>query len=134
MRACAVIAVTFLAALHSPQVLGELNASAEHGTYEAADLSAASRVKAEGQELQDLLHWAICERPARRVHHVLVGVWCSAADACFNLDAAHSDAGKLRERAEQGESLQEALARRHNVQQVRCKAASSILQVLLHTR
>ena len=73
MRACAAVASAFLAALHLPQVLGELNASAEHGTYEAADLSAASRAEAEGQELQDLLHWAICKRPVRRVHQVLVG-------------------------------------------------------------
>lgn len=73
MRACAAVALAFFVALHVPQVLGELNASAEHGTYEAADLSAASRAEAEGQELQDLLHWAICECPVLGVKWVLVG-------------------------------------------------------------
>ena len=63
MRVCAAVALAFMAALHLPQVLGELNASAKHGTYEAADLSAVSRAETEGQELQDLLHWAICKRP-----------------------------------------------------------------------
>lgn len=65
--------MAFLAALHLPQALGELNASAEHGSYEAADLSAASRAEAEGQVLQDLLYWAICKRPARGVNRVLFG-------------------------------------------------------------
>lgn len=53
-----------LALLQSP-ALCKPNASVEHATYDAADLSVAKQASAEGQELQDLLHWAICAPPAR---------------------------------------------------------------------
>ncbi|KAK9832603.1 hypothetical protein WJX81_002885 [Elliptochloris bilobata] len=80
----------YSAVLQLNQVQAAPNASAKHGSYEAADLSVAKDALAEGQELQDLLHWAI----------------------------THSDAEALRQSAEKGESLEEALARRHNVQQL----------------
>lgn len=52
-------ALVLLAFTLPRSALGAPNNSAEHGTYEAADLSIAKEALAEGQELQDLLHWAI---------------------------------------------------------------------------
>jgi len=61
---CAGRAVVAALALLLSHAACEPNASVQHVTYDAADLSVAKQALSDGQELQDLLHWAICAPPA----------------------------------------------------------------------
>lgn len=65
----AALLLLLLALSLSCSALGAPNSSAEHGTYEAADLNAAKETLADGQKLQDLLHWAISARPKQLSLH-----------------------------------------------------------------
>lgn len=65
----AALLLLLLAFTLSCSALGVPNSSAEHGTYEAADLNAAKETLADGQKLQDLLHWAISARPKQLSVH-----------------------------------------------------------------
>ena len=147
----AAMLLLLLAFTLSCSALGVPNSSAEHGTYEAADLNAAKETLADGQKLQDLLHWAISARPKQLSLHeeqkwvllvltgdilacledaartVLANYLCAKQRICYEMV---QDGPVLSAAHSDADKLKKSAERGDNVQQVCSTLCTSLSAVL----